>query len=829
MRQTLFATFITLTLAAGAIAADDQQQTTIVVFGDSYTAPRPGTVMFSELLEPGMAGEGNVVRVINAGVARDNTAEAAGRFQKDVLAQRPDIVILQFGVNDSMVDVWKNPPASGPRVKVDQYVKNLAAFIDRAKAGGAKVVLLTPHPLRWTPKLQKLYGKPPYDTGEAEGLSVSVDRYADAARNLAKRKGVMLADVHAAFIAHEKLPGQTLGDLLPDGMHPSSAGHRVIADLVLGTLRGEAPAAAGKAAMHVNQSLAGGGKHDGHGRDAHGNSIVPGRVETGRLVKGDELSPMVLGNAPRSRPVRVPGGELWAFAGRSGDHVMLVTSRDNGLTWERAGPAFEAPPGVASGMPSIDADGEIHVVFLHARGSGRPMQGKFIDIWYARSTDGRTKWKPAKRIWEGYCGSIMDLTVLGSGRIVAPFAAWVAPGEVVKEGVNTGSNYTITVYSDDGGETWKQSPDKIWSPCYPGYNGNNYGAIEPTILELRDGRSWMLMRTQTGYLYETFSPDGATWSEAKPAPFWSSTSPAALVRMASGRIVNFWNNCEQPPRYEGKLGVYGGRDALHAAYSDDEGKTWRGFREVYRDPFRNETPPRFGDRGTAYPTANVVGDHTVALSTGQGDRRALIMVDDRWLEATTQVDDFSGGLGQWHVWKPINKPAGWWRDRQQGAKLIDHPDRSGAKVLHVRHADEHHPDAAVWNFPMGAGGTLRLRLALRQGFGGATLTLNDRFFDPNDPAGIERAIFVVPIAADGTVTGRSDGARLEPGKWHEVELTWNRQSCGVQLDGVAVTTVDARQPALHGISYVRITSTPAGPDPAGLLVESAKVTVQPGR
>jgi len=29
-------------------------------------------------------------------------------------------------------------------------------------------------------------------------------------------------------------------------------------------------------------------------------------------------------------------------------------------------------------------------------------------------------------------------------------------------------------------------------------------AVEPTILQLKDGRVWMLIRTQTGWLYESF-------------------------------------------------------------------------------------------------------------------------------------------------------------------------------------------------------------------------------------------------------------------------------------------------------------------------------------
>ncbi|NLX95437.1 MAG: exo-alpha-sialidase [Rhodopirellula sp.] len=201
-------------------------------------------------------------------------------------------------------------------------------------------------------------------------------------------------------------------------------------------------------------------------------------------------------------------------------------------------------------------------------------------------------------IFEGYCGALLDFKQLSTGRLVCPFAWWVPERPCAPP---VGANLCTVFYSDDGGDTWTKSESDLSSPCYANFVGNNYGADEPCILEMKGGRLWMLMRTQTGFLYESFSADqGKTWSEAQPSRFVSSSSPPMLWRMPDGRIIILWNNCESPPAHEG-AGVYVNRDALHAAVSDDEGRTWRGFREVYRDPHENETPPDT-DRGSAYPT-----------------------------------------------------------------------------------------------------------------------------------------------------------------------------------------------------------------------------------
>ena len=50
--------------------------------------------------------------------------------------------------------------------------------------------------------------------------------------------------------------------------------------------------------------------------------------------------------------------------------------------------------------------------------------------------------------------------------------------------------------------------------------------------------------------------------------------------------------------------------------SYDEGKTWSGFRELYRDPHMAE-PYIYGDHGSAYPEGEELVNGTIILSTGQ--------------------------------------------------------------------------------------------------------------------------------------------------------------------------------------------------------------------
>ena len=106
--------------------------------------------------------------------------------------------------------------------------------------------------------------------------------------------------------------------------------------------------------------------------------------------------------------------------------------------------------------------------------------------------------------WRGYNGSQMEYQELRNGRLLVPHGSLLPHARPVPP---TGRHETVIQFSDDGGATWNLSESKLIAPCYPGFNGSNEGACEPAFEELNDGRIWMLMRTASGFLYESFSSD----------------------------------------------------------------------------------------------------------------------------------------------------------------------------------------------------------------------------------------------------------------------------------------------------------------------------------
>lgn len=97
--------------------------------------------------------------------------------------------------------------------------------------------------------------------------------------------------------------------------------------------------------------------------------------------------------------------------------------------------------------------------------------------------------------------------------------------------------YRITIFrSDDGGLTWAKTtlppgPAFEVKPPHRGPRWENR-CVGPTIVELRDGRLWMLARTSRDNHYECFSGDaGETWSAWQPSRFYDTLTMPTLYRL----------------------------------------------------------------------------------------------------------------------------------------------------------------------------------------------------------------------------------------------------------------------------------------------------------
>lgn len=503
------------------------------------------------------------------------------------------------------------------------------------------------------------------------------------------------------------------------------------------------------------------------------------------------------------------------LGGLENGHTVARLSSDGGRTFGPKTPLFALDESIGNWSMHnafLDRDGELQLLYTNDANTikeHKPFYEMHFDIWHVRSRDGRKAWNPPTKVWSGYAGSLLSFTQMRDGRVLIPYTyrtprTWANRGNGFDAYTFMGRFSSSAAYSDDNGSSWRVSTVELKEPT-PAIGDD--GGIEPIVLEKRDGRIWMMIRTQWGRFYESFSRDGgATWSTPRPTSITSGDSPCSLTRLLDGRIVMLWNNnlrfCY----------ANGGRAVLHGAVSEDDGVTWRGYREVAANPLANEPPPPNGDHGVTYtvPALTRDGHLITSLSIGPGGGTYLLRLDPEWLYETERRHDFKAGM------------SGWTTIGTRGVALEADPADAARRVLSISKPETEWPAGVVWNFPSGRRGELRMRLRLNPHFAGAVIGLTDHFSVPFDGEDVYHNLYNFEIGPDGQL---ADTVRLQPDRWHELRFTWDDDSrqCRVSESGKQVTSLPMLRNSV-GPCYLRVRST-AEQDPAGLLMDAVHADV----
>jgi len=168
---------------------------------------------------------------------------------------------------------------------------------------------------------------------------------------------------------------------------------------------------------------------------------------------------------------------------------------------------------------------------------------------------------------------------LSTGRILVPTAHHPCPTNKWKD---FGPGRVIVFYSDDNGKTWKSSKTILFTPD----KEDKKGLQEPGVVELKDGRILMWMRTNLGSQFYSYSEDGGeTWSEAKPSDLISPLSPASIKRIPeTGDLFVVYNDRSGRFPIIENGNPYQNRTPLVCAISKDEGKRWEKHFLIEDDP-----------------------------------------------------------------------------------------------------------------------------------------------------------------------------------------------------------------------------------------------------
>ena len=149
--------------------------------------------------------------VINMGISGNRVIDLQARWKEDVLEHEPDVVSIKIGIND----VWHGLGGNTNGVPINQFVDVYHVILRQLNAvvPKAKLVLCQPNVI-WPP-------------APAEGNAV-LQPYVRAVGELRREfNAAAVVPLHAAFVNAQKARPDIMW--APDGVHPGSAGHILIA------------------------------------------------------------------------------------------------------------------------------------------------------------------------------------------------------------------------------------------------------------------------------------------------------------------------------------------------------------------------------------------------------------------------------------------------------------------------------------------------------------------------------------------------------------------------------------------------------------------------
>ncbi len=407
--------------------------------------------------------------------------------------------------------------------------------------------------------------------------------------------------------------------------------------------------------------------------------------------------------------------------------------------------------------------------------------------------------------------------------------------------------FAVLHYADGDLRNWHTvplSPAPFHAP-QPGHTGVRWqqNSRENTVEERSDGTLVMMTRTATDYHYVYHSEDGGeSWSEPEPSVFHSTGTMPHLKRLSDGRLLFFWSNTRPLPEREDADGiwedVFTNRDAIHVAISEDDGKTWRGYRELALNPHRNAPDyrslggPEEGRDKSVHQVESLElpgGKMLVAYGQHSVCRRAVIF-DLKWLYETDRHEDLLHGLRALSTQTYLQSILGCYRgteeapnahvghcayNRVSSAYLVPSPADDGHEVLQIGRSSDPRlvsgVGGAVWNFPIARAGSVKVRLRVEGE--GLRISLLDFWMNPSDEEVRRMASFSALVNA-GIMHGDALFTELC------LDFDCDANTVSISRDGKFLSRATMHGTHPNGLCYLHLQSAAAGEDLRGTLIAS---------
>ena len=170
----------------------------------------------------GTLGLASKYELIGAGIGGNKIYDLYLRHEEDVIAKKPNIVIIYVGIND----VW-HKTTSRTGTDADKFERFYNALIKRLQKANIQVVICTP----------TIIGEKYDATNENDG---DLNAYANIIRKIASDNQCKLIDLRKAFLSYEEknnIENKASGILTTDRVHLTEAGNQFLAETMWETIK----------------------------------------------------------------------------------------------------------------------------------------------------------------------------------------------------------------------------------------------------------------------------------------------------------------------------------------------------------------------------------------------------------------------------------------------------------------------------------------------------------------------------------------------------------------------------------------------------------------
>jgi len=152
----------------------------------------------------------------NLGISGDKSTDLLKRFKAECKAREPNVILISIGINDSQYINDRN----NPRTPIGEFKDNIQKLIEIGQAFTGKIIFVGLNPVDESKTMPIPWSPEKYYTNE------NIQEYNNVVKSICEENNLSFIEIFDNWMKSD------YKNLLEDGLHPNSKGHKKIFETV---------------------------------------------------------------------------------------------------------------------------------------------------------------------------------------------------------------------------------------------------------------------------------------------------------------------------------------------------------------------------------------------------------------------------------------------------------------------------------------------------------------------------------------------------------------------------------------------------------------------